>query len=909
MIADFLKYTWLYLLRPVLQRHGRQLLVLLFLVTSFVAWGDHQAWFRSPIRATHALEAFPDHTALLLDLPVDKKALASLKIAPYQTALWKISPLNDWQQELEQLQGLFEQIEGSTLWHKTNVVSGLQVTSSESVAWLHVLAGGQLRMTLKELVDALKPSHIERSTYRDHQIYTLTLGEMSWTVAEFRGLLLWSKATLLVESGIEQLDKIEGSVYHRSTHHQVAQQLDDKKLRLYLQWGNLVSLTNVVTYTNPRVFTGLRQIGEWSGWVLNTFEHGLQLQGITYPDADQAFLKALAQQKAPEKSRMVEILPNNFSALLYWGWSDVQTLYNTSTLTPNADFEQYFLPWLGQDIALVYDDLTDEEHAFAKNRLVFAHCTDSVLALSLLRKHAAELGDVKDVTYQNFQLHYLPSRAPLSPLLGDLINPLEQPYYTFIGDYAVFGDSKSTLEGWIQRFNNGDQLLKDTLYTPALTQLRSGSNIYALLNTPNATKFVQYLTRADQETNVLGAFEGLQQLYPIGVQWHGQGDYFALALSADYHPRSPKHKVKVASSWQADLEAEAVIAPQPIHSHDGNYYVVVQDANHKVYLLDKNGENRWPDNLVLSGTINSEIHPVDFYSNQQVQYAFSTETAIYIVSQMGEQLMTIPLIHRASSGVQVVDYGKGPRFFIACRNGAIYGYEEHGKPLSGWQPQKGVGRVPTPMAFLNYLDQRYFIAVTAAGTCRAYKRNGEPYFLKGRLGMGLVGWGIDPHLGRIAGCNKKGRIRVLNTKGKGFSLSPVEDLKPPIQFLYADVTGDARKDYLRLDGEQLAVHAYESVTDEKGKTKDELRPLGLFPIPGANNRVLFPIRLRNRSKAYIGYWDREQGSIGLLDAKGQQQRGFPLAGTSRFAVVDLFNEQGNTLVVANGNRVYTYKLK
>ena len=213
------------------------------------------------------------------------------------------------------------------------------------------------------------------------------------------------------------------------------------------------------------------------------------------------------------------------------------------------------------------------------------------------------------------------------------------------------------------------------------------------------------------------------------------------------------------------------------------------------------------------------------------------------------------------------------------------------------------------MAYLEYEAQRYFIAVTRAGTCRAYKRNGASYFLKGKLGMGLTGWGIDPSIGRIAGGSKKGRIRVLNTRGKGFGLAPVKDLKPPVQFLYADVVGDARKDYIRVDAQKIAVHAYQPQTDEKGRTKEVLQEMGLYDIPVANDRVVFEVQLYGRSKSYIGYWDRATGSIGLLDATGQLQRGFPLAGTSRFAVVDLFNEQGNTLVVANGNRVYTYKLK
>lgn len=910
MIANFFKYTFLYVILPFLQRHGGQILTVVLVIALFIWWGDANAWFRSPFRATDAREAFTQQTALLVELPVSKQPLKQWRKAIYTPTLREVGGLQEWEQELEQLEVLFQETDQyADLWKTARLASALQVTSRQSAAWLHVLERYSTTVDLPKLVQALAPEHIERSTYRDQYIYTLTFQDQRWAMTEFRGLLLCSRTTLLVESSIEQLDKIEGSVYHDPTYHQVTKKLETDALHFYWHWGNLVSLTNVLTYTNPRLFTGLRRVGGWVGVAWRPFDKGFQLQGVTYPASDNVFLQALARQQAPKQSRVIELLPDNSSALLYWGWSSAQQLYEESRSTTSSDFEQYILPWLGRDMTLLYEDPSDEENAFAKNRLLFVHCLDTTLAWKYLRQYAEQYGGAQRYSYQNFEIHYLPVAAPFAPFLGTLIHPLDQPYYTFIGEYMVFANTKSTLEDWIKRFNERSILLKDSLHVSALSQLRKGSNVYALLNTSNATKFVQYLVRPELEAAILSAWKKVGVLYPIGIQWHGQEDHFRLTISADYHPIVAQRPVKAASSWQADLEAEAVIAPQPIRSHDGNYYVLVQDANHRLYLLDKNGENRWSNNLVLNRSINSTIHAVDFYSSQQVQYAFSTDSAIYVFNQEGKNLVTIPLIHRAASGLAVADYGKGPRFFIACRNGAIYGYEQNGKPLSGWQPQKNVGRIPTPMGYLDYQNQRYFIAVTKAGTCRAYKRNGTPYFLQGRLGMGLTGWGIDPSIGRIAGGNKNGRIRVLNTKGKGFSLSSVKTLKSPVQFLYADVLGDARKDYIRLDADSLAIHTYEARVDAKGRTKDVLQSKGVYSIPPANQRVVFPIQLQGQPKAYIGYWDTENGSIGLLDTKGQLQRGFPLAATSQFSVVDLFNEQGNTLIVANGSRVNTYKLK
>ena len=107
----------------------------------------------------------------------------------------------------------------------------------------------------------------------------------------------------------------------------------------------------------------------------------------------------------------------------------------------------------------------------------------------------------------------------------------------------------------------------------------------------------------------------------------------------------------------------------------------------------------------------------------------------------------------------------------------------------------------------------------------------------------------------------------------------------------------------------MIIHYYEKKTDEKGRTKDKLQETPIYTIPEATDRQIFEVTLEESDKKLIGYWEPNTGSIGLLNARGELQKGFPLAGTSTFEVVDLFEEQSNTLIVANDSRIYTYKLK
>ena len=911
MIVNFFRNTGRYLIKPFFVRYWRRLLLLVVSSYAILTIGHQNAWFRSPLLKVHPFEAFSENTALLLETPSGKQLPPNLTTADYSTALLQLSIINKWQRGIHLLDSLFG-VEQSyqTLFHQTPIISGVQVISNQATDWLYILQMPAHQFQLEAFIASIRPKQIQKSTYRDHKVYTLSLhNQEELTFTQFKGLILMSKTTVLVESSIEQLDNIKGSVYRNEAFQAIVARSKEKPTwNIYFNFKAFPSLTNVVTTPNPRATLALRQVGDWMRLDAQFLPQDFNLRGKLIPDLDNVFLQALAQQQAPQKSRMMELFPSNLGALLYIGWNDFDAFYKDYNMEEHPNFETYIQPWLGQDAALFYEDPTDEQNAFEKDKLVFVHSKDTSLTWKLLDKYAKKIGSVKRYGYQNFEITHLPANDVLEPLFGKTINPLQAPYFTIIGEYIVFANSKTTLEGWIKAYNTRMVLLELPEYKAFLKQSSEQSNIYLLINTPNTNKFVQYLGRNSLLEYLQTTWKNFKNICPIGIKLHGQNSHFLTTLSASYNQVTEQKQVKTTAAWQADLNSNAVIAPQALRSHDGNYYVLVQDQRHQLYLLDKNGENQWPDHKKTNRRINSSIFEVNYYNNNEIQYAFSTDSAIYIISKEGQTLMTIPLIHRATSGVLAVGKGQEPRFFIPCKNGAIYGYEQTGKPLSGWQPLKGAGRVTWPMQYMNYLDKSYFIALTKAGHCHAYNKAATPYFKHALLGKATA-WGIDPSIGRIVAAQANGSIRVLNSQGKGFNLAAVPQLKKKVQFLYADVIGDARKDYIRMDANQLVIHYYEKQTDEKGRKKDKLVQTPIYTIPEAENRQIFEVSLRERDKKLIGYWEPSTNSIGLLNAKGELQKGFPLAGTSAFEVVDLFDEQSNTLVVANDSRVYTYKLK
>jgi hypothetical protein len=914
MIIDFFKNSWTYLLKPMLSRHRRQI-VGLFLGIALVLWaGTSYHLFRMPFVKIKGIEAMSENlTALILETSQYQNTLGALEKAAYYQDLKSISILRKWERGLHFIDSLFHATDSyAGLLNKAHIVSGAQVTSNESADWLYALESYEYSFDVQKFIEELMPTNTVQTLYRGRTIYNLSFEDgQAASISVFGELILISPVTILVESGIEQLDNISSSVAESSSFVLVEQEIKntEERLVLYLNLETISSLTSVITKSNPRAILGLMSMGKWMGLDTRFLEDGFMLTGHLHPSKENKFLQALAKQTAPQNSRIAEYLPQNIGAMLYLGWGDFKGFYKEYQEKPDEDFEQYFLPWIGQEVTLFIEDPTDDENAFVKDKLVFIQSTDTALTWKLLHQYAHQFGELDEQAYQNFMITQIAANSPLKALFGEDLDPLQNPYYTIIDNYVVFANARTTLEGWIKSFNTRQLILELPEYHAFFEQAKNKSNIYALLNTPNTAKFLQHLVRPQLHDYLNTAFQKFRNIYPVGIQFHGFEEHFLVNLSTAYNVVKEQSEIQASSAWEADLAAESAIAPKALHSHDGNYYILTQDVNNRLYLFNKNGENLWRKDKVLTRKINSDIFEIDFHSNNEIQYAFSTDSAIYVMDKEGSFLKIIPLISRASNGVLALDYGQGPRFFIACRNGAFYGYEQNGKPLSGWQPLERVGRVNYPMAFMNYQDKRYFIMTTRSGNCRAFKRNGAPYFKGGKLTGNMTGWGIDAPIGRIAGGSSNGKIRILNKKGRGFGLSAVKGMTKNVQFVYADAIGDERKDYIRIGEDKMAVHYYVKEEDKKGRLKDVLKEAGVYELGASAKRKAFAVDVLGTSKQYIGLWEPENGSISLLNAKGEVQNGFPLAGTSEFQIVDLFGERGNTLIVANNNRVYTYKLK
>ena len=118
------------------------------------------------------------------------------------------------------------------------------------------------------------------------------------------------------------------------------------------------------------------------------------------------------------------------------------------------------------------------------------------------------------------------------------------------------------------------------------------------------------------------------------------------------------------------------------------------------------------------------------------------------------------------------------------------------------------------------------------------------------------------------------------------------------KFASADFGGDNFSDYAVLKNNELEIIYYH---------QDQFQVFGSYQFSNSQDAI-FSVRSKNMGKAMLGSLCKKQNQIFLFDKKGQLHADFPLAGTTQFQLLNLFSDDKNSVLVADGNQVVVYSM-
>ncbi|GJM33179.1 MAG: hypothetical protein DHS20C18_21800 [Saprospiraceae bacterium] len=789
-----------------------------------------------------------------------------LQYLPPATGLKGKSELLEWMQVLAP----------DTSWRNQRAVLGWQISGGATASVLVLDAGSSKR----KLVEAIEAHSTRKVNFRDHHIYTLEQDSMPTIAAgRFHNLLILANLPLLVEEALDQLDHPDPE----SRQLFVYQKKQDKiGGQLYIRPAFLAQL-----YREELNAEGFRQMQKWRevfGSLRIDIEESGAWSGQLLPDEQNAFLQAITRQGKTKSEELLPLLPANSLYAFHFSVNRSVSFFQPY----NAGLQGFIRSWVGEEGA--FSMMSPVGGDLASGMALLFSIKDETSLTTAIESLENRVGALETYDYGMFRIRQVLDQEILQAFLPGQQGNLSM---VVLGNALAMANSPKTLERLIDQILVGNTIANDVNFKALATTEKGEGRLYV-----HAGKFRYLLSNWFKDQRFIGGLEQLGMAcfeldFSAGaVDFRGQWQYAEPVIS------EPVSEV----IWRTHLEAPAASRPFFL---SGMGLFLVQDSSRQLNAIDRNGQLLW--SRKLDGWLQSEIQSVDYFGDEERQAIFNTDGKIYLLDAKGEDIGSFPLELQtpAMNGLSLVDFDDNGQFsiFLAGTNGQFYGFDNKGGPIIGWNPHPVVFDRPIyPLSHVQYNNQDYLIVLDQAGQMVVFGKNGVerfPPFVMGQIPGGPPYFQVStgnpiPGINRMVVADNRGQVLVVNPEGQSFRLALEVGKNQNVQFHFADITGDERKDYLVSSASNVALYNY----NEQGFIRQFQTAL---PQP---INLCYPVLFPGATKSRIGVTSRN-GQIYLLNAKGEVSDGFPLAGTTAFTMMD--SPGGVVLVVGNGAEVYAYR--
>jgi hypothetical protein len=897
-------------------------------------------YFRIPFLNIKALEAIPLNSPLIFQTKQPIKTINKWRTQFYSAELQGIQFVYKWVSDIESYNSVFEKTNSfKQIINTAELTAGAQWAGNNGFEWLFVLDKYEGQFEISDFINELKNYTLNLSTFRNQAVFTvLKESQVQFAIAQHKQLIILARKTNIVESALEQIDNINSSVLYSPDFKNVQLNPNDTNLNVYLNFKDLPILLNTLS---PNIPKPIAMLNQWNWWGASfiTEKDNIKAKGNLYPNPQAVFWNKLSQQNSALSPTIHKLLPDNTALAAYLSVSSFKSFYHSVKNTENIDFETYILPFINDEF--LYFITNPNSANLQSDKFVAFRCPNDKIADNLLAAFGKKFGQLQQIEYQNFVLKQLASQNILQPLFGDTLNPLQNPFYTTVDNFVILANSAAALQLWVEKYNFNQTLIHNTKTAAAVKSLVQ-NNVFALYINPQLSLSVAKICSYEPSHSFLEEqFVNLYPFSPILIQFKANyGSFFCTLSSAfipDYQKEAADYSLTVDSNiannpnknlnqpnknlnqpkdsfnyannnlnksansfvaWRTELKYAIKSAPQVLSfAKERKYYISAVDTAQNLYFFDQSGNLLWSKQL--ESTLLGSIYPYDFYQNGDVKLLFCTEKFIYILNTDGSVFKQIPLISKAVVGLLLIEYNKKGFIFVGCADNNIYGYDKNGRPLVGWNPKKAVGKLATAPAIIYDNNIPYVVLQTKANKLTIYNIEAKMVGTSINLENPLSYFQTDQNANRIAIGLSSGKIMAVNNKSKSFALAPADKLTKSPQFIYVNLVGDTRKDYLRYSNGLISGYYY----DDKNKFVAFLNGI-LKEKPTELFEIVSPIDVFSQ----IGGLSKTTQQIYLYDKAANLRNGFPLSGSTKFGIYDLLGDKSETLIVGLQNAIIAYKL-
>jgi hypothetical protein len=834
-----------------------------------------------PWRHASPFKAVPSQTALLLDF----QGLSNIgqQIRQIKDTAWKncfkTSVFKHCSAEIGAVEQLFHHDQTlRTAFAHQQLLTAYSLLPADSMHGLFILVTADA-VDIEKILSSNKLGIIRGvKNFGDDWLYTVQTSNSGQMMITQRGrLLIFSHCGYLVEDALQQLNSSGNWWSNVESFHPSA------GLRIFFRpqkWMEHVA--RQLRQAARAIPTLLTANVEWVGIAWN---------GATVAAMAQTtgFLSKIDNWKGSERGDIFTVMPDNTACFVWTGFGNKRMFFDALNSAPCTDFEQYVLPWVGREVAVVVTD--PHSPALQNDRLLLLGVGDSALAQQSLEAYGKLRGRLAHEGIGMFEVFGFQGQSLLKPFFENNDDAFRNPYMVHLGKYVVVATNRQTMDTFIEKYIGNQTLAQNTDLLQLAHGLATKGHGLMVINTHYLGMIMQQLLEdvplEEELPSDIEAFSALGwqaiELIPAFNQ--------AVNLMLSTQPESispPESSIYWKTNLGASVSSTIVALQKGQHS-----LLFVQDTQTQLYCLRSDGSIAWQKHL--GERIQSDITNVEYDQNGQYYYLFNTPSQVWLVDEKGQDIRGYPLYLKtpASGGMTVVHFEQTANFnyFLGCSNGNYYGFDRFGRPLDGWDPQPNVGVVGGPLLHFQQGEKDYLVILSRLGKLTVLGRDGKPRFtpllLEGNFSNPPFLVNINGKL-RIVCFNDTGKIYVCNLEGTTQSYEWSGKIgKTPLKVAAWNL--DGQTSFAVLQGRQVrALRLKETgavtIFSRQFKTPQD----DLFPIDG-----------------WMGLYSRKNKAVTMINMDGKTISGFPLAGDSRCCI--LRDDRRKVVVCGLDNTIYAYK--
>ncbi len=732
------------------------------------------------------------------------------------------------------------------------------------------------------------------------------INESSAYIAIIDGVFVFTTSFELLNITLNTHNGIQESLFTNTSFVKLKEVGGTKvHARLFFQYNEMCELLK--TTINSAEFEVLNWVSKFADWTevdVLIKNNELIFSGYTISNGDDNYLNSFNGQD-DVKTNVINLLPFNINTMLWIGVSDFQTyFYNNKTEVEaneiakgiNYDINK-LLKLFGSEIAFASN--AEQKQTAINSSWVVVKVNNSETAKTALHRISRNVGKGTTSKHEKYTIGRISKSDFISQIFGQAFSSVTQNYYTFIGDYVIFANSKNSLINLIGYFETGKTLDLNDNFKRFSDNISTKSNILIYLKPSGIIgKLNQYFN--DQSSRVINynsqvvsSFQGLSFQLTHGDEFSFTNIYTSFATG--YHEEN-------LALWKASLSDEIVCGPFIVKDHQTkNQNVIVFDKMNKMYFIDSEGSVKWKRNIDAKPV--SNVYEIDFYKNRKWQYLFNTGNYIYLIDRKGNDVTGFPkkLHSKATNGIVVFDYlnNKDYRLLVAQSDKKVYNYTVNGKEVQGWSKPKMQNIVVAPISRLLANKKDYIIITDIENEIKIVDRKGKrrikvPSNLKKAKNSNYYVNRTNSK-GIIITSDQTGKLVYISSSGK-LNFTDFGKFSANHFFLYEDFNGDRSKDFIFIDENRLKVF---------DRFKKEL-----FSYEFNSDISIKPsfFDLGNKQNVLGVVADKEK-TIYLFDKQGNIIISKGLVGETQFTVGNLQNNNKINLISAAGNTLYNYRLR